>query len=187
MLFYYWQKFGKEELKKEADEKYKKATGTTRDRQKSSKTPRATKTVEKTEIKVEKPAVTTRLTSAEGMRTFFKSVTPSTQLNGADSPHGFLNLDLPTHSDKVNEYLMSRFVMANDITGLIRPATLETGNTSRAYMNDQVPSERTVAMERFIGSPNFFEGPDVEVRFRVHFFLSLIQSNLSCLSSVVNC
>lgn len=158
------KKFGKEQIKKEVDEKYGKSTprtpksaGTSR----KSKTPRTPKPEEKKEVPEEKPVVT-RLTSAEGMRNFFKSVTPSTQLNGADTPQGFLNLDLPSHSDKVNEFLTSRFFMAGELTGFGRPPTTETP-TNRAFISEQVPLERNAAIERFITSPSFLDGPDMEV------------------------
>ncbi|KAK3100562.1 hypothetical protein FSP39_021820 [Pinctada imbricata] len=158
-------KFGKEQIKKEVDEKYGKTTprtpksaGTAR----KSKTPRTPKPVEeKKEVPEEKPVVT-RLTSAEGMRNFFKSVTPSTQLNGAETPQGFLHLDLPTHSDKVNEFLTSRFFMAGELTGFGRPPTTETP-TNRVYFGDQEPTDRNPAIERFITSPNFLDGPDLEL------------------------
>lgn len=105
----------------------------------------------------------TRLESAEGMRNFFQSVTPSTQLNDPETPKNLFNLDLPSNKDYVNEYLTSRFFQAGEISGFGRPSTLDTPS-NRAYMNDQVPSERTVALERFINSPSLYDGPDMEVR-----------------------
>lgn len=137
----------------------KKAQGSVR-----HSSPRRSKvvTTEMVKEEEEKPAVT-RLESAEGMRRFFQSVTPSTQPNDPETPKNFFNFDLPSNKDYVNEYLTSRFFQAGEVSGVGRPSTLDTPS-HRAYMNDQVPSDRTTAMERFINSPSLYDGPDLEVR-----------------------
>eukprot|EP00105_Crassostrea_gigas_P007572 XP_011421859.1 PREDICTED: uncharacterized protein LOC105324435 isoform X8 [Crassostrea gigas] len=151
--------FGKSYQLKEASDVVKKAQGSTR-----QSSPRRSKvvTTQMAKEEEEKQPVT-RLESAEGMRTFFQSVTPSTQLNDPETPKNLFNLDLPSNKDYVNEYLTSRFFQAGEISGFGQPSTLDTPS-NRAYMNDQVPSERTVAMERFINSPSLYDGPDVELQ-----------------------
>ena len=156
--FCFWQHFGKSYQLKEASDVVKKAQGSTRE---SSTRQSKVVTTEMAKEPEEKQMVT-RLESAEGMRKFFQSVTPSTQPNEPDTPKHFFNLDLPSNKDYVNEYLASRFFQAGEMSGFGRPSTLDTPS-NRAYMNDQVPSERTAAMERFINSPSLYDGPDVEV------------------------
>ncbi|XP_061169565.1 uncharacterized protein LOC133178928 [Saccostrea echinata] len=151
--------FGKSYQLKEASEVVKKAKGST---QQSSPKKSKVVTTEMAKEEEEKKPIT-RLESAEGMRRFFQSVTPSTQPNDPETPKNFFNFDLPSNKDYVNEYLTSRFFQAGEISGIGRPSTLETPS-HRAYMNDQVPSDRTTAMERFINSPSLYDGPDLELQ-----------------------
>lgn len=172
--FCFWQHFGKSYQLKEASDVVKKAQGSTRE---SSTRQSKVVTTEMAKEPEEKQMVT-RLESAEGMRKFFQSVTPSTQPNEPDTPKHFFNLDLPSNKDYVNEYLASRFFQAGEMSGFGRPSTLDTPS-NRAYMNDQVPSERTAAMERFINSPSLYDGPDVEVRQLVLNWILFVLGNVN--------